>query len=142
MNLPQQGGCLCGAVRFTLRSEPAVMGVCHCRDCQRASGASHCTQLAVPTAGVEMRCQTRAYDSLADSGNRVSRHFCPTCGGGTHSTNSAMPGMVFLRATHLDDPEQFRPMMEVYTASRPSWGGRFSVGASFERMPPAAQMPS
>jgi hypothetical protein len=32
-------------------------------------------------------------------------------------------------------------MMEVYTASRPSWGGHFRVGASFERMPPPAQMP-
>ena len=52
-----------------------------------------------------------------------------------------MPGMVFLRAVHLDDPEQFQPMMEVYTASRPSWGGRFDVPVSFEKMPPPDEMP-
>jgi hypothetical protein len=141
MKLPQEGGCLCGAVRFTLTSEPAVMGICHCRDCQRASGASHSTQIAVPAPGVRIQGGTRSYASPADSGNLVTRHFCPTCGSGTHSTNAGMPGMVFLRATQLDDPEQFQPMMEVYTASRPSWGGRFRVGASFERMPPAADMP-
>ena len=95
----------------------------------------------MPAPGVEIRGETRAYESVADSGNRVARHFCPHCGCGTHATNSAMPGMVFLRAPHLDHPEQFRPMMEVYTASRPSWGGRFSVGASFEKMPPQANMP-
>ncbi len=141
MELPQSGGCLCGAVRFTLTSEPAVMGICHCRDCQRASGATHATQLAVPESGVRLEGETRSYSRPADSGNIVNRHFCATCGSGTHSTNDGMPGMVFLRATHLDDPEQFQPAMEVYTESRPSWGGRFDLVASFERMPPPQEMP-
>ncbi len=141
MDLPQKGGCLCGAVRFTVNNEPAIMGVCHCRDCQMASGASHATQLALSADGVEIAGETRSYARPADSGNVVHRHFCAVCGCGTHSTNDAMPGMIFLRGIHLDDPEQFQPAMEVYTASRPSWGGRFEVGASFEQMPPAAEMP-
>ena len=141
MNLPQHGSCLCGAVRFTLTSAPIVQGVCHCRDCQKASGASHATQLAVPAASLEIEGETRVYARPADSGNIVNRHFCVRCGSPTHSTNEAMPGMVFLRATHLDDPEAFEPAMEVYTASRPSWGGRFEVGTSFAKMPPPEAMP-
>ena len=141
MDLPQHGGCLCGAVRFTLTSEPVVQGICHCRDCQKSSGATHLTQLAVPAPGVEITGRTTAYARPADSGHRVTRHFCSICGGPTHSTNDAMPGLIFLRATHLDDPERFAPAMEVYTASRPSWGGRFAVPASFEKMPPPDAMP-
>lgn len=141
MNVPQHGGCLCGAVRFMLSSAPAVQGVCHCRDCQKASGATHQTQLAVPEDGLELTGETRAYSRPAESGNVVTRHFCVRCGSPTHSSNTGMPGMVFVRATHLDDPEAFAPAMEVYTASRPSWGGRFATPVSFEKMPPSDAMP-
>lgn len=141
MKLPQRGGCLCGAVRFIVSTAPAVEGVCHCGDCQKVSGATHQTQLAVPAEGVEITGETRAYMRPGDSGNIVTRHFCLCCGSPTHSTNAGMPGMVFLRATHLDDPEAFAPAMEVYTASRPSWGGRFATPVSFEKMPPQEAMP-
>ena len=32
------GGCLCGAVRYTSNSAPEFIGVCHCRDCQKYTG--------------------------------------------------------------------------------------------------------
>lgn len=141
MQLPQSGGCLCGNVRFTIQAEPMVMGICHCRDCQMTAGTSQTTQIGLSTHGVELVGETATYSRPADSGNLIHRHFCRTCGSPTHTTNDAMPDMIFLRAVHLDDPEQFRPMMEVYTASRPSWGGRFDVPVSFAKMPPRDEMP-
>jgi hypothetical protein len=33
------GGCQCGAVRYRLAAEPTGVNVCHCRMCQKASGA-------------------------------------------------------------------------------------------------------
>ena len=30
-----EGGCLCGAVRYTSEAEPALTAVCHCPDCQK-----------------------------------------------------------------------------------------------------------
>ena len=33
------GGCLCGTVRFELKSAPFDAGWCHCRTCQLNSGA-------------------------------------------------------------------------------------------------------
>ena len=33
------GGCQCGAIRFALSAPPAKISICHCRMCQKASGA-------------------------------------------------------------------------------------------------------
>ena len=35
------GGCACGAVRYRMGSQPLFVHCCHCRSCQRESGASY-----------------------------------------------------------------------------------------------------
>ena len=37
---PIEGGCDCRAVRFRMMSAPLFVHCCHCRWCQRESGAS------------------------------------------------------------------------------------------------------
>ncbi len=62
-----------------------------------------------------------SFDKSADSGNVVTRFFCPTCGSGMYSKNSAMPGFIFPRASSLDDPEVAKPQIAVYASRAPSW---------------------
>jgi hypothetical protein len=78
----------------------------------------------------------KRFDKPADSGNIVSRFFCDTCGGPVYSTNSGIPGMTFLRASSLDDPEVFTANMIVYTRTAPSWDVMDQNLPSFETMPP------
>jgi hypothetical protein len=47
-----------------------------------------------------------------------------------------MPGMIFLRASSLDDLEAFKPQMHVYAGRAASWDQPGSGLAAFERMPP------
>ena len=35
-----EGGCYCGSVRFEISGEPVNQSICHCRDCQKSSGAA------------------------------------------------------------------------------------------------------
>ena len=79
---------------------------------------------------------TARYEKRADSGNMVSRHFCPTCGAAVFSRNSGMPGLVFLRASSLDDPEIFQPQMHVYVSRAPSWDRPGEGLPMFDMMPP------
>jgi hypothetical protein len=52
-----------------------------------------------------------------------------------------MPGMVFVRASSLDDPEAFKPQMVVYTDRAASWDHmdaslpRFAAMPAFEDRP-------
>jgi hypothetical protein len=115
------GGCLCGAVRYQSAVGPQVVGHCHCVDCRKSSGTGHCTHVVIPEDAFTVSGEVKFYDRPADSGNVVSRGFCPTCGSAVYSTNSGMPDMVFPRASSLDDPEIAKPQMVVYASRAPSW---------------------
>jgi len=130
------GGCLCGAVRYESDGEPVAAGHCHCLDCRRSSGTGHCSHLGLPEAGFKLTGELRFFDAPADSGNVVSRGFCPTCGSPIYSTNSGMTGVLFLRASSLDDPELFNPQLVVFTKRAPSWDRILGALPSFEAMPP------
>lgn len=130
------GGCLCGAVRYACAAEPAMAGFCQCEDCRRSSGAGHCGHLVVPEASVELSGEVAGYARPADSGNVVTRNFCPTCGAAVFSRNSGMPGMMFLRASSLDDLEVFKPQLVVYTKRGASWDRFADALPRFDGMPP------
>ena len=121
MSIVFAGSCLCGAVKYESSSEPLTVGHCHCVDCRKSSGTSHCTHLVVPDDGFTVSGEVKFFDAPADSGNIVSRGFCLTCGSPIYSKNSGMPGMVFPRASILDDLEIAKPQLVVYTSRAPSW---------------------
>jgi hypothetical protein len=100
------GGCLCGAVRYSCDAQPAMMG------------------------------EVKGYDRAADSGNVVTRAFCPNCGAPVFSRNPAMPDLIFLRASSLDDLEIFQPQMHVFAMRAASWDAPSAGVPAFERMPP------
>lgn len=130
------GGCLCGAVRYSCSAEPAMAGHCHCEDCRRSSGSGHSSHLAVPEPSVTMTGEIKGYARAADSGHMVTRYFCPTCGAALYSMNDGIPGMMFLRASSLDDLEVFKPQMHVYASRAASWDHRTEGLPVFDVMPP------
>lgn len=130
------GGCLCGAVRYVCSGDPEMAGHCHCEDCRRSSGSGHSSHLAVPETSVALSGEVRGYERAAASGNIVTRYFCPTCGAALFSRNSAMTGMMFLRASSLDDLAVFKPQMHVYVSRAASWDHCTQGLPVFDVMPP------
>jgi hypothetical protein len=133
---PFSGGCLCGAVRYTCDADAMMAGHCHCEDCRRTSGSGHSSHMAVPEDSVALTGELKAYVRPADSGNPVTRAFCPECGAPVFSQNPAMPGMLFLRASSLDDLEVFQPQMHVFAMRAASWDAFSSGVPIFDRLPP------
>lgn len=129
------GGCLCGSVRYESSIDPQFVGHCHCIDCRKSSGTGHSTHIAVPEGSFTVSGEVKFYAHPADSGNIVSRGFCPTCGSAIYSKNSGMPGMVFPRASSLDDLEIAKPQMVVYASRAPSWDFVDPDLPSFPEMP-------
>lgn len=141
MSTTFSGGCLCGAVRYQGSEEPVIAGHCYCTDCRKTSGTGHGSHLGLPETAFDLTGDVTFFDAPTDSGNTVSRGFCPTCGSAIYSTNSGMPGIVFPRASSLDDLEVFKPQVNVYAKRAASWDKLDTNLQTFDEMPPAESMP-
>lgn len=115
------GGCLCGAVRYSLSATPLVTRVCWCRVCQYIGAGSGSVNVCFPTAALNVTGELRDYALTADSGNRMHRRFCPVCGTHLFSAAEPRPHLIFVRAGTLDDPEVAKPALTIWTSAAPSW---------------------
>src|SRR3954466_902686 len=115
------GRCLCGAVRWESDEPPITTRVCWCRDCQYLGAGSGTVGACFRTATFKIAGKTSDFSSVADSGNRMHRRFCPACGTPLFSEAEARPHLIFVRAGTFDDREIARPAGEIWTKSAPSW---------------------
>ena len=105
------GGCLCGAVRYTVRGEPTHVGRCHCADCRKESGSTYTIYGHWPRDKFELIGSLATYEG---------RSFCPTCGTpiGTFDDEAE----VEIRLGSLDDaPFGLVPQTEVWIKRREPW---------------------
>ncbi|RVV98876.1 GFA family protein [Mesobaculum littorinae] len=104
-----EGRCLCGELSYSVTGEPARVIVCHCRFCQRATGSTGMVDAIFPEATFVQRTGTPlVHRHLSQgSGKEVRVHFCGRCGGRTHLTFDAIPGVVGIYAGTFDDPHWF-----------------------------------
>ncbi|RJF90656.1 GFA family protein [Sphingomonas cavernae] len=119
--LPVTGGCLCGAVRYTIDAEPIATRICWCRDCQHLAAGNATVNVIFPSDKIAITGETRGYESHADSGNVMHRRFCPACGTPLFSEAEVRPHLIIVRAGTLDDPEVARPSATIWTDSAPHW---------------------
>lgn len=113
------GGCLCGAVRYTVTGPPLLTAICHCRHCQRQSGSAFSVNLVVADAQFAAQGEMRVFDDWGDSGEAVHRHFCAACGSPIVSIADAFAGLTIIKAGTLDDPGSVVPTQEAYC--RDAW---------------------
>lgn len=135
MSVTFAGGCICRAVRYECSAEPVMMANCHCRDCQKAGGGAFAPAVIVPTASLKITGEAKFYDTQSDSGNIVSRGFCPNCGSRLFGKTAAMPDLMAIQAGSLDDPSWYQPRMDIYTASAQPWDTMNPQLPKFQKSP-------
>jgi hypothetical protein len=118
-----EGGCLCGAVRYTFSGDVLLGAICHCRDCQRASGSAFHIGMVVPRKGLTItQGELRTYRHVGESGRWIDRSFCPICGSGIlHELERRGPDVVVIKAGTFDDPRRFTPNREIFVQSKLPW---------------------
>ena len=116
--LPLEGGCLCGAVRYRISAKPRHADYCHCRMCQRSTGAPVVPWLTVAS---EAFAWTTGEPAVYRSSPKAERLFCPVCGTQLAFRELAEPDHLDVTVASLDDPAAIRPSHHIWTASRISW---------------------
>ncbi len=118
------GGCTCGAVRYRMVSEPMFVHCCHCRWCQRETGARFALNALIESDRVEVRGEVDVVDtpSASGQGQRIAR--CPRCQVALWS-HYAMPRIghlvSFVRVGTLDEPDRITPDIHIYTSTKQPW---------------------
>lgn len=120
---PLEGRCTCGAVRYRMTSKPMYVHCCHCRWCQRESGAAFALNAMIEADRVELlegETETIEIPTQSSAGQKYTR--CPNCKIALWSTYSGLGDIIrFIRVGTLDDPDQVPPDIHIYTASKQPW---------------------
>ena len=121
MEIKMQGGCLCGAVRYTLTRPPNYVYFCHCRDCQKESGSPFVTDMNVDRDAVILSGPLTRYVRTGDSGKSIHRHFCSLCGTTLYTEFDVDLQHVSIKACSLDDPSGLKPDRHLFMLRKQPW---------------------
>ncbi len=124
---PLTGSCSCGSTCYELSSQPMIVHGCHCRWCQRESGASFAVNALIEADRVTItkgEVVETLVPSQSGAGQRFSR--CPTCQVTLWTNYLGMRGGLgevvrFIRAGTLDDPDRFPPDVHIFTSTKQPW---------------------
>lgn len=111
------GGRQCGAIRFALSAPPTRVSICHCRMCQKATGAPFASLADIPH---EAFSWTRGTPSAFRSSSIAERDFCSACG--TPLSFRAIGGpKIEIMTGAFDRPDMVVPTRQFGTESRLDW---------------------
>ena len=118
------GACSCGTIRIEGEADPDSVSVCHCTDCQSASGTAFRVSIPVSGATFKMTGQPTIFiKTTAESGNPRVQAFCPTCGSPIYSTTpgEGQQAMYIVRVGILKQREQLTPKRQIWWRSARDW---------------------
>ena len=123
VSFPLEGGCDCRHVRYRMQTRPLFVHCCHCRWCQRETGASFALNAMIEADRVVVlkgEPEVVATPSNSGKGQKIIR--CPTCRIALWSNYAGAGDLVrFVRVGTLDEPDRLPPDIHIFTASKQPW---------------------
>ena len=113
--------CSCGQLSLIVEGEPVRISMCHCHDCQRRTGSAFGAQAWFPREKVKINGDASQYRRTADSGNKITYHFCPSCGATVHYDFDEWDEATAVPIGAFADPCFPAPKVSVYEARKHNW---------------------
>jgi hypothetical protein len=121
--IPLEGRCTCGEIRYRMLSKPLFVHCCHCRWCQRETGASFALNAMIEADRVELLQGTVEVintPSNSGKGQKISR--CPVCRIALWSNYAGAGDRIhFVRVGTLEEPDRLPPDIHIFTSSKQPW---------------------
>lgn len=131
MDASQKGGCLCGVIRYRVAGQlqKSAAAYCHCKLCQRSTGAPVVAWVTVPAEALSVLHGTpKAYLSSP----KAVREFCSDCGTQLFFRYTEGPAEVDITIASLDDSASIAPTYHIWTSSQLPW---FDIDDGLRRFP-------
>jgi hypothetical protein len=106
-----------------MNDRPLVVHCCHCRWCQRETGASFALNAMIEADRVELLSGTpELVNTPSNSGKGQKILRCPTCRIAVWSHYAGAGDRVnFVRVGTLDEPDRLPPDIHIFTSSKQPW---------------------
>ena len=118
MNNVKEGGCFCGAVRYSFESDNYPSSNCHCSMCRRTSGAAFLSWMAIPLTAFEY---SKGNPKKLISSDQGTRYFCQDCGTPLTCFLDEYPQYIYVTICSLDNPQDFEPSGDMYVEDMLDW---------------------
>jgi hypothetical protein len=112
------GGCLCGAVRYRAQGAPLARTLCHCASCRRTAGAPTVAWTIFPADGFAF---VAGKPKSFRSSPHIERSFCGDCGTPLLYRSDRRPDVVDVPTATLDEADLFPPEREIWTGEKLVW---------------------
>lgn len=118
-----EGGCTCRAVRCRMSSKPLFVHCCHCRWCQRETGASFALNAMIEADRVILlKGEVEVINTPSNSGKGQKIVRCPNCRIALWSNYAGVGDAIrFVRVGTLDEPDRLPPDIHIFTSSKQPW---------------------
>jgi hypothetical protein len=122
-SFPIEGGCDCRHIRYRMLTAPLIVHCCHCRWCQRETGASFALNAMIEADRlVHLGAEPELIHTPSQSGAGQKIARCPQCRLAVWSNYAGSgPFTRFVRVGTLDDPDLLPPDIHIFTASKQPW---------------------
>jgi hypothetical protein len=110
--------CQCGAVQFTASSQPLIQFICHCKDCQTATGLPFSGIVFFKRKHVEISGELRQQQFMANSGSKTSRDSCAQCGTVIFDRSEGFPDIIGIMQERILGDFEFLPQCHVWVKSK------------------------
>ncbi|MCJ1271494.1 hypothetical protein MMC22_011395 [Lobaria immixta] len=124
---PLEGGCDCKYVRYRMETQPLVVQCCHCRWCQRETGAAFGLNALIEhdrVTHLEAEPEFISTPSASGEGQLIAR--CPKCRIAVWSNYGGPvlpygPNLRYIKVGTLDQPDHCPPNVHIFTTSKQPW---------------------
>lgn len=116
------GGCVCGAVRYTLADGFRFLPyACHCTDCQSRTGSAFSEHMLFARTDLTIEGELDCGTMTQPSGAKSLIWGCVVCKARIYAENDQRPGFASLRCGTLDRSIEVVPAAHIWITSKQPW---------------------
>ena len=117
----REAACSCGNLALAIDGDPVRVSICHCLACQRRTGSAFGVQARFRAGQVNITGTASDYVRVADSGQRIHFHFCPSCGATVYFRFEGSAEYIGVPVGAFADPGFPAPAFSVFEARQHPW---------------------
>ena len=116
-----RASCHCGQLRVTVPGPTKAVVACHCKDCQKRSGALFGVAAYYPHGEIEIEGAAKRFSRPTAAGGVFEQRFCTECGVTVLMKGAKNPDVTGIPIGLFDDAHDMQAVRSVWEDRKHAW---------------------